>query len=174
MTRCDCTHPHSIHTPPIMASTQAATGSSTSALPPVDIGANSSTSLHLNFPSSTYGSSLTSRSSSRVSVHPACLFSILDHYLRRNDQQPAETEDEGQEGVNGAAPAASSTGGNARPNRVIGTLLGTQTENEVEIKSCFAVPHNETEEQVQVDMEYHKQMIELYHRVHPDETIVGW
>lgn len=149
----------------------SATGPSSHALPSVDIGANSATSLHLNFPSSTYGAA---RSSSRVSVHPACLFSILDHYLRRNDNNPEADEEEKADGEESAAPAEPSASSNARPNRVIGTLLGTQSENEVEIKSCFAVPHHETEEQVQVDMEYHRQMIELYRRVHPEETIVGW
>ncbi|CAO1618006.1 unnamed protein product [Sympodiomycopsis kandeliae] len=148
----------------------SATGTSSQALSAVDIGANSATSLHLNFPSSTYGSA---RSSSRVSVHPACLFSILDHYLRRNDNVPEANAEEKADGEESAAQAGSSSS-NARSNRVIGTLLGTQTESEVEIKSCFAVPHHESEEQVQVDMEYHRQMIELYRRVHPEETIVGW
>ena len=55
-----------------------------------------------------------------VKVHPVVLFSIIDHYARRN---------EGQE-------------------RVIGTLLGTVRDGEVEIRNCFPVPHNETEEQV--------------------------
>lgn len=72
------------------------------------------------------------------------------------------------------AEASASSSSNARSNRVIGTLLGTHNEGEVEIRSCFAVPHNETDELVQVDMDYHRQMIELHTKVHPEEVIVGW
>jgi translation initiation factor 3 subunit F len=81
-----------------------------------------------------------------VTVHPVALFSILDHYLRRTDAQ----------------------------ERVIGTLLGTRTDNEIEIRSSFAVLHSETAEQVAVDMEYHRTMYDLHHKVNSKETIVGW
>lgn len=87
------------------------------------------------------------RTPTSVTVHPVALFSILDHYLRRTDAQ----------------------------ERVIGTLLGTRSDNgEVEVRSSFAVLHSETEEQVAVDMEYLKTMYELHHRVNPKEVIVGW
>lgn len=54
--------------------------------------------------------------------HLQALFSILDHSLRRNADQ----------------------------DRVIGTLLGVRSEDgsEVEIRNCFAVGHNESQEQV--------------------------
>ncbi|CBQ67576.1 related to translation initiation factor 3 (47 kDa subunit) [Sporisorium reilianum SRZ2] len=109
---------------------------------------SSSSALHLDFPASTGSGVMHSRSVTGVHVHPVALFSILDHYLRRNDGQ----------------------------HRVIGTLLGTRTESEIEIKNCFAVPHLEDEEegQVQVDMEYHRSMYELCQKVRPDEVIVGW
>jgi translation initiation factor 3 subunit F len=92
-----------------------------------------------------------------VTIHPVALFSILDHYLRRKDDQ----------------------------DRVIGTLLGVRTsggssgsggsETEtVEVRSSFAVLHSETSEQVAVDMEYHRTMYELHHKVNPKEVIVGW
>jgi len=81
-----------------------------------------------------------------VTIHPVALFSILDHYLRRTDAQ----------------------------DRVIGTLLGTRTETEIEVRSSFAVLHSETSEQVAVDMEYHRTMYELHHKVNPKEVIVGW
>lgn len=55
-----------------------------------------------------------------VKVHPVVLFSIIDHYTRRNEGQ----------------------------DRVIGTLLGSVRDGEVEVRNCFPVPHNETEEQV--------------------------
>ncbi|EKM79881.1 hypothetical protein AGABI1DRAFT_113138 [Agaricus bisporus var. burnettii JB137-S8] len=86
------------------------------------------------------------RTPQNIVVHPVALFTILDHYLRRTDQQ----------------------------DRVIGTLLGRRTESEVEIRSAFAVLHSETDEQVAVDMEYHRTMYELHHKVNPKEAIVGW
>lgn len=87
------------------------------------------------------------RTPSLVTIHPVVLFSILDHYLRRTDSQ----------------------------DRVIGTLLGTRSESDViEVKSSFAVLHSETSEQVAVDMDYHKAMYELHHKVNPREVIVGW
>ena len=76
------------------------------------------------------------------------LFSILDHSLRRNPDQ----------------------------ERVIGTLLGHRSEDgtEVEIRNCYAVPHTETTEQVEVDMDYQKQMLALHLRANPREVLVGW
>ena len=84
---------------------------------------------------------------SSVTVHPVALFSILDHYLRRKDEQA----------------------------RVIGTLLGTVSDSgEVEIRSSYAVPHSESEQQVAIDGDHHRTMYELYHRVNPKEVVVGW
>lgn len=48
------------------------------------------------------------------------LFSVLDHYIRRPENQ----------------------------KRVIGTLLGTVTANVVEITNSFAVPHLEKNNEV--------------------------
>ncbi|KAF8914228.1 JAB1/Mov34/MPN/PAD-1 ubiquitin protease-domain-containing protein [Gymnopilus junonius] len=86
------------------------------------------------------------RTPTNITIHPVALFSILDHYLRRTDAQ----------------------------DRVIGTLLGTRHDNEVEVRSSFAVLHSETDEQVAVDMDYHRTMYELHHKVNPKEVIVGW
>ncbi|ODQ49884.1 Mov34-domain-containing protein, partial [Saitoella complicata NRRL Y-17804] len=85
----------------------------------------------------------------KVVVDPLVMFSILDHALRR----PADSQE-----------------------RVIGTLLGVRSEDgtEVEIRNCFAVPHNESSEQVEVDMEYHKTMYALHQRANPKEVLVGW
>ncbi|PWN40428.1 Mov34-domain-containing protein [Ceraceosorus guamensis] len=140
----------------------------------------SSSALHISYPAN---SAATSRTTSRVSVHPVALFSILDHYLRRSDPEPAAPKDAGDQYGATAAPAAPSSKPSAaaassttaaNPTRVIGTLLGTRVENEVEIRNCFAVPHHETDELVQVDMDYHRQMLELHQRVNPEEIIVGW
>ncbi|KAF2013963.1 eukaryotic translation initiation factor 3 subunit F [Aaosphaeria arxii CBS 175.79] len=83
-----------------------------------------------------------------VVIQPQAIFSILDHSLRR----PADQE------------------------RVIGTLLGTRSEDgtEIEIRNCYAVPHTETAEQVEVDMDYQKQMLALHLRANPREVLVGW
>ncbi len=84
-----------------------------------------------------------------VTVHPTALLSILDHYLRS---------------------ASDSTN-----QRVIGTLLGTRNEsNEIEVRNSFAALHNETEEQIVVDMDYHRSVYDLYQKANPKEVIVGW
>ena len=83
-----------------------------------------------------------------VTIQPQALFSILDHASRR----PADQD------------------------RVIGTLLGVRSEDgtEVEIRNCYAVPHTETQEQVEVDMDYQKAMLQLHLRGTPKEHLVGW
>ncbi|KAH9523124.1 Eukaryotic translation initiation factor 3 subunit F [Bulinus truncatus] len=79
-------------------------------------------------------------------VHPVVLFSIIDAYERRNEDA----------------------------KRVIGTLLGVADKSVVEITNCFAVPHNESEDEVAVDIEYARNMYDLHKRVNSNETIVGW
>lgn len=89
-----------------------------------------------------------SQTSYRVEVSPIVLFSIVSNYVRRDaDQQ-----------------------------RVIGTLLGrvNNADMVIEVTGSFPVPHNETEEQVAVDMEFHKQMCELHAQTNSKEVIVGW
>uniref|UniRef100_A0A2K6SXW4 Eukaryotic translation initiation factor 3 subunit F n=1 Tax=Saimiri boliviensis boliviensis TaxID=39432 RepID=A0A2K6SXW4_SAIBB len=53
--------------------------------------------------------------------------------------------------------------------RVIGTL-----RHSVEVTNCFSVPHNESEDEVAVDMEFAKNMYELHKKVSPNELILGW
>uniref|UniRef100_A0A672JTH6 Eukaryotic translation initiation factor 3 subunit F n=2 Tax=Salarias fasciatus TaxID=181472 RepID=A0A672JTH6_SALFA len=81
-----------------------------------------------------------------VKIHPVVLASICDSYERRNE---------------GAS-------------RVIGTLLGTIDKHSIEVTNCFSVPHNESEDEVAVDMEFAKNMYELHKRVSPTEVIIGW
>uniref|UniRef100_A0A4W4FJU4 Eukaryotic translation initiation factor 3 subunit F n=1 Tax=Electrophorus electricus TaxID=8005 RepID=A0A4W4FJU4_ELEEL len=81
-----------------------------------------------------------------VKIHPVVLASIADSYERRNE---------------GAS-------------RVIGTLLGTIDKHSVEVTNCFSVPHNESEDEVAVDMEFAKNMYELHKKVSPSEVIIGW
>src|SRR4051812_19728235 len=65
--------------------------------------------------------------------------------------------------------------GQVEQQRLIGSLLGTRSEDgsEVEIRSAYAVPHTETEEQVEVDFQYQKQMLALHLRANPREQLVG-
>jgi len=80
-------------------------------------------------------------------LHPSVLFNICDSFIRRNDQAV----------------------------RVIGTLLGSVlADGTIDIRNSYAVPHNESLEQVAVDIEYHRSMFELHQRVNPKEVIVGW
>ncbi|XP_064474702.1 eukaryotic translation initiation factor 3 subunit F-like [Ornithodoros turicata] len=81
-----------------------------------------------------------------VKVHPVVLFAIIDSFERRND---------------GA-------------ERVIGTLLGSYEKGGVEVTNCFCVPHNESQDEVAVDLEFAKNMFELHKKVNPAEGIVGW
>ncbi|KAI9003699.1 maintenance of mitochondrial structure and function-domain-containing protein [Gaertneriomyces semiglobifer] len=106
--------------------------------------------LHLQFSAAAGAPALSPKSSSfSVSVGPVVLFSVLDHFLRRPEQQ----------------------------TRVIGALLGVRSEDgsEVEIRNCFPLNHSETsDQQVVVDTDYLNQMYSLHQRVNSKETIVGW
>lgn len=82
-------------------------------------------------------------------IHPVVVFSILDHYKRRSDNQ----------------------------DRVLGTLLGEVEEgtNVVYIKNCFPVPHQmKDDHQVTVNMAYHAKMSSLHKKVNKKEICVGW
>src|SRR5271156_6333791 len=79
------------------------------------------------------------------------IFSILDHTTRAPPDQP----------------------------RVIGTLLGTRSSDDlaeptITIHSSFAVGHTENTDQVEVDLEYQKAMLNLHLRANPKEVLVGW
>ncbi|KAG2451861.1 hypothetical protein HYH02_003637 [Chlamydomonas schloesseri] len=89
---------------------------------------------------------LPSGSSVSVKVHPVVLFAICDAYTRRKEHQ----------------------------DRVIGTLLGVVVDNTIEVKNCYVVPHNESSDQVMVDVVHHKTMFDLHQKVAPHEVIVGW
>ncbi|MEW5318882.1 MAG: hypothetical protein WDW38_010066 [Sanguina aurantia] len=79
-------------------------------------------------------------------LHPVIILQIADAFNRRGEKQ----------------------------ERVIGTLLGTVTDNVVTVKSCYVVPHNESAEQVALDIAHHKTMYELHQKVTAHEVIVGW
>ncbi|KAL6779880.1 EIF3F [Auxenochlorella protothecoides x Auxenochlorella symbiontica] len=83
---------------------------------------------------------------STVQVHPVVLFTICDAYIRRNQGQ----------------------------KRVIGTLLGTVSDGIIDVRSCYAVPHSENNDQVALDVQHHQTMAALQQKVNPREQIVGW
>jgi translation initiation factor 3 subunit F len=80
-------------------------------------------------------------------VHPLVIFNICDCYVRRPDQA----------------------------ERVIGTLLGSVLpDGTIDIRNSYAVPHNESSDQVALDIEYHTNMLVSHQKVNPKEVIVGW
>jgi translation initiation factor 3 subunit F len=82
-----------------------------------------------------------------VRVHPVVLFNITHAYERRNLDQ----------------------------DRVIGTLLGTHDKaGNVEVTNSFVVQHREANEEVAIDIEVAKQLLDLYRKVNSNENIVGW
>ncbi|CAH0053126.1 unnamed protein product [Clonostachys solani] len=87
-----------------------------------------------------------------VNIQPQAVLSILDHAVRRDARDPAQ------------------------PSRVIGALVGVRSEDgtEVEVRSCFAIPHTEEEDQVEVDVEYQKNMLALTLKANPRESLLGW
>lgn len=87
-------------------------------------------------------------------IHPVVLFTVCDAFTR-------------------CAEPASGSGG--APARVIGTLLGSVKEDgTVEVRNCYAVPHQETLEQVALDIDFHRVMLDLHSKVHPNDQVVGW
>jgi len=75
----------------------------------------------------------------KVLVHPVALFGIVDGYERRNEDA----------------------------KRVIGTLVGVVDKGVVEVKNYFTVPHQETEDEVALEMEYAASMFELHKKSLP-------
>lgn len=94
-----------------------------------------------------FGSSSSTSQSLSARVHPLVIFNICDCYVRRPDQA----------------------------ERVIGTLLGSiLPDGTVDIRNSYAVPHNESVDQVALDIEYHHNMLSSHQKVNPKEIIVGW
>lgn len=79
-----------------------------------------------------------------TTTSPVVLFSVLDHYLRRDDPQ----------------------------TKVIGAILGVRSSDgtEVEIRNAFPLIYTDEK----VDREHYRSMYELHQRVNPEEIILGW
>jgi len=84
--------------------------------------------------------------STLVYIHPTVLFTIIDSFERRKEDA----------------------------KRVIGTLLGNVHGNIVTVTNCFCVPHNESKDEVAVDMEFARTMTDFHAKANPSESIVGW
>ncbi|GER50983.1 eukaryotic translation initiation factor 3subunit F [Striga asiatica] len=77
-------------------------------------------------------------------VHPLVIYNICDCYVRRPDQA----------------------------ERVIGTLLGSVLpDGTVDVRNSYAVPHNESSDQVALDIDYHQNMLASHRKVNPKEVI---
>merc|ERR1712000_63928 len=109
--------------------------------------------IHLSRPLAPQQAGLqTSNSPLTVNIQPQAILSVLDHATRRDARDASQ------------------------PDRVTGALVGTRSEDgsEVEVRSCFAIPHTEEEDQVEVDVEYQKNMLALTLKANPREVLLGW
>ena len=88
----------------------------------------------------------TSDGMKECTVEPVALFSIIDHYSRREQGQ----------------------------DFVVGTLLGTEEGGVVTVCSSFPVPHTEVEDQIALNSDFHATMLALQQRVTPQHKVVGW
>jgi translation initiation factor 3 subunit F len=96
--------------------------------------------LTVNLSSAPYQRAFTTTTS------PVVLFSVLDHYLRRDDPQ----------------------------TKVVGALLGVRSLDgtEVEIRNAFPLIYTAADNSI--DKEHYRSMYELHQRVNPEEIVLGW
>lgn len=80
-----------------------------------------------------------------VKIHPTVVFQIIDGYERRNEKM----------------------------TRVVGTLLGTNIQGNIEVTDSFVVPHRDGDE-VAIDVEFVKISYQSYKKVNSAVNIVGW
>lgn len=104
-------------------------------------------SLHIVRPSALAPAGSLSTGPITVSVQAAALFQLLEFSQRSQDG-----------------------------SRVIGTLLGSRSEDgsEVEVKDAYIVQHREESDEVTIEEQHHKAQYQLYKRSNPKDTILGW
>ena len=80
-------------------------------------------------------------------IHPTITPNILDHYLRKPEDQEI----------------------------VVGTLLGSIDGSQIDIHSSFSVPQYFDKEQKDliIDSEYMQKMLKFYRKVNPKEGLLG-
>lgn len=83
-----------------------------------------------------------------VRVAPVVLLGVVDHFMRRA----------------------------AGKHRVIGTLLGVfhPHDGSVDVTGFFPVPHDESADEIAVDIEYNRTMVDLHRNVSSAHAVVGW
>jgi translation initiation factor 3 subunit F len=87
------------------------------------------------------------RMAPRIRVSPVVVFSILDHYVRRNENQES----------------------------VIGALMGSRApDGSMEIRACVPVIHTEGDEHLAIDIEFQRVMKELFQKVDNRNFMIGW
>ncbi|CCH45002.1 hypothetical protein BN7_4581 [Wickerhamomyces ciferrii] len=61
-------------------------------------------------------------------------------------------------------------------NRVIGTLLGTRSDDgsELDIKDAYIVPHHEEGDEVTIEEYHHRSLYQLHKRSNPKDSVLGW
>ncbi|KAL0487362.1 translation initiation factor 3 subunit F [Acrasis kona] len=84
----------------------------------------------------------------RYEIHPVVILSVLDHYARRSIDSTT--------------------------TRIVGTLVGEHKEGVIEIKSSFPVPYKELDDTLEIDLEYHKNMLDCHKTVYPSDVVIGW
>ncbi|KAI9145681.1 eukaryotic translation initiation factor 3, subunit F [Paraphysoderma sedebokerense] len=80
-------------------------------------------------------------------VSPVVLFSILDHYIRRDGSQ----------------------------EKVVGALLGVRSDDGsmIEIRNSFPIPYSDNND-IFLDIDFTRLMYQLHRRVNNREVVVGW
>jgi hypothetical protein len=80
-------------------------------------------------------------------IHPTITPNILDHYLRKPEDQDI----------------------------VVGTLLGTIDGSQIDICSSFAVPqyYDKEQKQLVIDSDYMQMMMKFHKKVNPKEGLLG-
>lgn len=61
-------------------------------------------------------------------------------------------------------------------NRIIGTLVGSRSDDnsQIEVKDAYIVPHNEDNDEVTIEEYHHKVQYQLYRKSNPKDSILGW
>uniref|UniRef100_A0A9L0JF24 Eukaryotic translation initiation factor 3 subunit F n=2 Tax=Boreoeutheria TaxID=1437010 RepID=A0A9L0JF24_EQUAS len=128
-----------------------------------------------------------------VRLHPVILASIVDSYERRNEgaarvigtllafsvkhNQSQSTTNECRRQLGSQKASLPKPSDQVFLLHLLTKRLyfpGTVDKHSVEVTNCFSVPHNESEDEVAVDMEFAKNMYELHKKVSPNELILGW
>ncbi|KAF1764775.1 hypothetical protein GCK72_004725 [Caenorhabditis remanei] len=87
-----------------------------------------------------------------VNVHPGVYMNVVDTHMRRskNSQKAA-----GQE-------------------KCMGTLMGYYEKGSIQVTNCFAIPFNESNDDLEIDDQFNQQMISALKKTSPNEQPVGW